>query len=100
MHVHFSVQTEARRLGSAISKAGIGNRHTVSVMIPNVPLGVMCHFAVPGIGATLHMINTRLDARAVAFQVGCVLRAKGGKIPARHYGLGSSSEASPSGSHN
>lgn len=49
--------------------AGIGKGDVVSVMIPNVPLRITCHFAVPGIRATLHMINVRLDARAVAFQV-------------------------------
>lgn len=53
-----------------MSNIGISKGHAVSVMVPNVPLGIACHFAVPGIGSTLHMINTRLDARAVAFQVG------------------------------
>ena len=62
-------QAEARQLASAISRAGIKKGDVVSVMVPNVPLGVTCHFAVPGMGATLHMINTRLDAKTVAFQV-------------------------------
>ena len=62
-------QAEARQLASAISRAGIEKSDVVSVMVPNVPLGVTCHFAVPGMGATLHMINTRLDAKTVAFQV-------------------------------
>ncbi|CAM9500823.1 unnamed protein product [Laminaria digitata] len=38
-------------------------------MVPNVPIGVTCHFAIPGMGSTLHMINTRLDAKTVAFQL-------------------------------
>lgn len=62
-------QTKAKMLGSAVSRSGLGKGQVVSVMLPNVPLGVVCHFAVPGTGSTLHMINIRLDARAVAFQV-------------------------------
>ncbi|CAM9499320.1 unnamed protein product [Ascophyllum nodosum] len=63
------LMAEARQLASAISRAGIEKSDVVSVMVPNVPLGVTCHFAVPGMGATLHMINTRLDAKTVAFQL-------------------------------
>ncbi|CAM9233256.1 unnamed protein product, partial [Sphacelaria rigidula] len=62
-------QAEARRLGSAIVRSGICKGQVVSVMVPNVPVGIVCHFAVPGTGSTLHMINTRLDAHAVAFQL-------------------------------
>lgn len=42
-------------------------------MVSNVPLGITCHFAIPGMGATLHMINTRLDASTVAFQVRTII---------------------------
>ncbi|CAN0293195.1 unnamed protein product [Ascophyllum nodosum] len=64
-----ALMAEARQLASAISRAGIKKGDVVSVMVPNVPLGITCHFAVPGMGATLHMINTRLDAKTVAFQL-------------------------------
>lgn len=56
-------------MASAISKAGVRKGEVVSVMVPNVPVGLTCHFAVPGTGSVLHMINTRLDAATVAFQV-------------------------------
>ena len=56
-------------MASAVSRAGVLKGEVVSVMVPNVPLGVTCHFAIPGMGSTLHMINTRLDAKTVAFQV-------------------------------
>lgn len=56
-------------MASAVSKAGVLKGEVVSVMVPNVPIGVTCHFAIPGMGSTLHMINTRLDAKTVAFQV-------------------------------
>lgn len=62
-------KTEARLLASAVSRAGVLPGEVVSVLVPNVPLGITCHFAIPGMGATLHMINTRLDASTVAFQV-------------------------------
>ncbi|CAM9573323.1 unnamed protein product [Discosporangium mesarthrocarpum] len=61
--------TEAQSLGGALSKAQIGQGDVVSVLLPNVPTGIVCHFAVPGTGAILHMINTRLDAKAIAFQL-------------------------------
>lgn len=61
-------QTETRQLASAVSRAGVLPGQVVSVLVPNVPVAITCHFAIPGMGATLHMINTRLDARAVAFQ--------------------------------
>ncbi|CAM9531240.1 unnamed protein product [Ectocarpus sp. 12 AP-2014] len=62
------LMTETRQLASAVSRAGVLPGQVVSVLVPNVPVAITCHFAIPGMGATLHMINTRLDARAVAFQ--------------------------------
>ncbi|CBJ28329.1 acyl-CoA synthase [Ectocarpus siliculosus] len=63
------LMTETRQLASAVSRAGVLPGQVVSVLVPNVPVAITCHFAIPGMGATLHMINTRLDARAVAFQL-------------------------------
>ncbi|MGE4012313.1 MAG: AMP-binding protein, partial [Alphaproteobacteria bacterium] len=57
----------ARRLGSALAKRGIKKNDTVSVMLPNIPEMVECHFGVPMCGAVLGALNTRLDAATIAF---------------------------------
>jgi fatty-acyl-CoA synthase len=57
----------ARRLASALSRHGIRAGDTVSVMLPNVPAMVEAHYGVPMLGAVLNTINTRLDARTVAY---------------------------------
>src|SRR5690606_20102714 len=59
--------TRARRLASALAKRGIGPGDTVSAMLPNVPAMLDLHFGVPMLGAVLNTINTRLDARTVAY---------------------------------
>jgi fatty-acyl-CoA synthase len=57
----------ARRLASALTKAGIKRGDTVSILAPNVPAMLEAHYAVPMIGAVLNPINIRLDAGAIAF---------------------------------
>ncbi|HEY1934817.1 MAG TPA: acyl-CoA synthetase [Acetobacteraceae bacterium] len=57
----------ARRLASALAKAGVGVGDTVAIMAPNIPEMLEAHNAVPMLGAVLCSINTRLDAAAVAF---------------------------------
>jgi fatty-acyl-CoA synthase len=54
-------------LGSALSKAGVGKGDTVAVLAPNIPAHLEAHFGVAMTGAVLNAINTRLDAKAVAF---------------------------------
>ena len=56
-----------RRLASALARAGAGPGDTVAVIAPNVPALLEAHYAVPGLGAVLCPINTRLDAAAIAF---------------------------------
>ena len=56
-----------RRLASALQRNGIGAGDTVSVIAPNVPAIYEASFGVPMAGAILNTINTRLDARTVAF---------------------------------
>ena len=58
-----------RRLASALSAKGIGKGDTVSAMLANTPAMLDAHYGVPMIGAVLHSINTRLDAKIVAFQL-------------------------------
>jgi fatty-acyl-CoA synthase len=60
----------ARRLASALAARGIVAGDTVSVMLPNVPAMLDAHYGVPMAGAILNTINTRLDARTIAYILG------------------------------
>jgi fatty-acyl-CoA synthase len=60
----------SRRLASALAARGIGDGDTVAVMAANTPQMVEAHFGVPMTGAVLNTLNTRLDASAIAFQLG------------------------------
>src|SRR5690349_24030953 len=66
----------ARRLASALARAGVGKGDTVAIMAPNTPQMLEAHYAVPMLGAVLCAINIRLDAAAVAF----ILRHSEAKI--------------------
>jgi fatty-acyl-CoA synthase len=57
----------SRRLASALAARGVGAGDTVSVLLPNVPAMLEAHHGVPMLGAVLNAINTRLDARTVAY---------------------------------
>jgi len=57
----------SRRLAGALARAGVGKGDTVAILAPNIPEMLEAHNAVPGLGAVLCPINTRLDAAAVAF---------------------------------
>ena len=59
----------AARLGAALRALGVGRNGTVSVMLHNTPEMVEAHYAVPGIGAVLNTLNTRLDAALLAWQM-------------------------------
>ncbi|TMM49571.1 acyl-CoA synthetase [Sulfitobacter sabulilitoris] len=59
----------SRQLGSALTQAGIGRGDTVSALLANTPAMLECHYGVPMCGAVLHSINTRLDAKTIAFQL-------------------------------
>ncbi|NBJ11860.1 AMP-binding protein [Microvirga arsenatis] len=59
----------SRRLASALAQRGIGRGDTVSVMLPNTPAMLECHYGVPMTGAVLNTLNTRLDAKIIAFSL-------------------------------
>jgi fatty-acyl-CoA synthase len=59
----------ARRLASALAKAGIERGDTVSALLANTPAMLECHYGVPMAAGVLNTINTRLDAAVVAFQL-------------------------------
>ncbi len=56
-----------RRLASALARAGIAHGDTVSVIAWNTPELYEAHFGVPMAGAVLNAVNTRLDARTIAY---------------------------------
>ena len=56
-----------RRIASALERAGVHRGQVVAVIAPNTPAMVEAHFGVPMAGAILNAINTRLDARTVAY---------------------------------
>src|SRR6185295_15657659 len=57
-------------LASALAARGIGHGDTVAAMLPNIPPMLDVHFGVPMLGAVLNTINTRLDARTIAYILG------------------------------
>jgi fatty-acyl-CoA synthase len=59
----------SRRLASALAQRGIGRGDTVAAMLPNTPAMLECHYGVPMAGAVLNTLNTRLDARIIAFSL-------------------------------
>ncbi len=57
------------QLAAALQQAGIQEGHTVSIMGFNTPETYEAHFGVPMTGGVLHAINTRLDAKNIAFMM-------------------------------
>ncbi|MBM4183227.1 MAG: acyl-CoA synthetase [Gemmatimonadetes bacterium] len=57
------------RLADALRRRGIREGDTVAVLCPNTPPAVEVAFGVPMAGAVLNMINTRLNAPAIAFML-------------------------------
>ncbi|MCZ8259224.1 MAG: acyl-CoA synthetase [Beijerinckiaceae bacterium] len=57
----------ARLMASALAGAGIRKGDTVAALLPNIPLMLDLHYAVPMTGGVLNTINTRLDAAMVRF---------------------------------
>ena len=55
------------RLASALHEHGVGVGDTVAAMLANTPEMLEAHHGVPMAGAVLNALNTRLDARVIAF---------------------------------
>jgi fatty-acyl-CoA synthase len=71
-HRHISwreTYLRCRQFASQLQKLGITKNDTVSVLLPNVPAMIEAHFAVPMTGAVLNTLNTRLDAKTIAFML-------------------------------
>ena len=58
-----------RQLASALAQHGVGVGDTVALMLPNTPAMVEAHFGVPMTGAVINALNTRLDAKSIAFML-------------------------------
>ncbi len=59
----------ARRLASALQRAGVSRGQTVAVLLPNTPPMIEAHFGVPMAGAVLNALNTRLDEASLRFML-------------------------------
>jgi fatty-acyl-CoA synthase len=59
-----------RRLADGLLHAGIRRGDTVSVLLPNIPEMLECHYGIPMAGAVLNPLNTRLQDREIAFILG------------------------------
>ncbi|KGT48314.1 acyl-CoA synthetase [Acinetobacter sp. HR7] len=58
-----------RQFAHQLQQLGVGKNDTVSVLLPNVPAMIEAHFAIPMAGAVLNTLNTRLDAKTLAFML-------------------------------
>ncbi len=56
-----------RRMAAALAAWGVHRGDVVAVLAPNTPALYEAHFGVPMAGAVLNALNTRLDARTLAF---------------------------------
>ena len=61
------VYKRCTKFASALEKIGIGEGDTVSVMAFNTPEIFEAHYSVPMAGAVLNTINSRVDAKTVAY---------------------------------
>ncbi|MBC9245318.1 AMP-binding protein [Paracoccus sp. 11-3] len=59
-----------RRMAFWLRAQGVGPGNVVSLILPNRPELLAAHFAVPGIGAVLNAVNTRLNADEVGYILG------------------------------
>jgi fatty-acyl-CoA synthase len=64
-----TTRDRSARLAAALAGLGVGRGTTVSVVLSNTPEMLEAHYAVPALGAVIHALNTRLDARLIAWQM-------------------------------
>ncbi|WOE30412.1 MULTISPECIES: acyl-CoA synthetase [unclassified Acinetobacter] len=58
-----------KQFAAQLQALGIQKNDTVSTLLPNIPAMIEAHFAVPMAGAVLNTLNTRLDAKTLAFML-------------------------------
>jgi len=64
-----ATRDRSARLAAALSALGVGRGTAVSVVLSNTPEMLEAHYAIPALGAVIHALNTRLDARLIAWQM-------------------------------
>ena len=67
IYTWLEIYKRCTRFASALEKIGIAEGDTVSVMAFNTPEIFEAHYSVPMTGAILNTINSRLDAKTVAY---------------------------------
>jgi fatty-acyl-CoA synthase len=75
-HTYAEMLQRVEALAGALRQLGVGTGDRVAAVLPNLPAMLEAHYAVPGIGAILIPINTRLAAPEVAW----ILDHSGAKI--------------------
>ena len=61
------VYDRCTQFASALTKIGIGEGDTVSIMAANTPEIFEAHYSIPMTGGVINTINTRLDAKTVGY---------------------------------
>ncbi len=61
------VYDRCTQFASALTKIGIGEGDTVSIMAANTPEIFEAHYSIPMTGGVINTINTRLDTKTVAY---------------------------------
>ena len=64
-----AVEGRVARLASALARLGIRRGHTVAVMDWDTHRYLECFFAIPALGARLHMINVRLAPQQILYTI-------------------------------
>ncbi|MDG3085625.1 long-chain fatty acid--CoA ligase [Vibrio hannami] len=68
-HNYETFHNRVRQLANALTKMGVKKGDTVAVMDYDSHRYLECYFAVPMIGATLHMINVRLSPEQILYTI-------------------------------
>ena len=64
-----ATRRRSAQLAAALRALGVARGTTVSAMLANTPEMIEAHYAVPALNAVLNALNTRLDARLLAWQM-------------------------------
>lgn len=68
-HSYATFHNRVRQLANALTKMGVKKGDTVAVMDYDSHRYLECYFAVPMLGATLHMINVRLSPEQILYTI-------------------------------
>jgi fatty-acyl-CoA synthase len=77
---YFEFLGRCEQMAARLGQLGVAPGDRVALLLPNVVESLEAHFAVPGVGAVLVPINTRLGASECAY----ILRHSGAKVLVTH----------------